>query len=46
MKIKSIRTRVWNWKGPVVPPVGNICTNSTDILWEKEEGLKSFRFHQ
>lgn len=45
-KIKSIRTRVWNWTGPVVPPQGNFCTNASDALWIKGDGMASFRFHQ
>ena len=34
-KIKSVRTRVWNWKGKTVPPTGNFCTNASDALWDK-----------
>lgn len=45
-KIKSIRTRVWNWKGPSVPPQGNFCTNASDALWSKGDAMASFRFHQ
>ena len=44
--IKSIRTRVWNWTGPTVPPRGNFCTNASDALWMKGDGMASFRFHQ
>lgn len=36
MKIKSVRTRVFEWKGKVVPPQAHFCTNASDILFEKE----------
>jgi L-alanine-DL-glutamate epimerase-like enolase superfamily enzyme len=45
-KIKSVRTRVWNWTGPTVPPAGNFCTNASDALWMKGDAMASFRFHQ
>ena len=45
-KIKSVRTRVWNWTGPTVPPQGNFCTNASDALWERGDAMSSFRFHQ
>ena len=45
-KIKSVRTRVWNWTGPTVPPTGNFCTNASDALYEKGDAMSSFRFHQ
>ena len=45
-KIKSIRTRVWNWKGQTVQPAGNFCTNAGDALWDKGDAMASFRFHQ
>lgn len=45
-QIKSVRTRVWNWKGPTVPPTGNFCTNASDALYEKGDAMLSFRFHQ
>ena len=45
-KITSIKTRVWNWKGPTVPPKGNFCTNASDVLWDKGDAMHSFRFHQ
>ena len=45
-KIKSVRTRVWNWTGPTVPPTGNFCTNASDALWDKGDAMSSFRFHQ
>ncbi|OCX66939.1 L-rhamnonate dehydratase [Thioclava sp. SK-1] len=45
-KIKSVRTRVWTWTGPTVPPSGNFCTNASDLLWDKGDAMGSFRFHQ
>ena len=45
-KIKSVRSRVWNWTGPTVPPTGNFCTNASDALYETGDAMASFRFHQ
>lgn len=45
MKIKSVRTRVFEWKGKVVPPSGNFCTNAADMLYERGDAMGSFRFH-
>lgn len=45
-RIKSVRTRVWTWTGPTVPPQGNFCTNASDALWERGDAMSSFRFHQ
>lgn len=45
-KIKSVRTRVWNWTGPTVPPAGNFCTNASDALRGSGDAMSSFRFHQ
>ncbi|SMP34455.1 L-rhamnonate dehydratase [Shimia sagamensis] len=45
-KIKSVRTRVWNWKGKTVPPQGNFCTNASDALYDRGDAMGSFRFHQ
>ncbi len=45
-KIKSVRTRVWNWKGPTVPPAGNFCANASDALRIHGDAMESFRFHQ
>ncbi|MCY3877925.1 MAG: L-rhamnonate dehydratase [Rhodobacteraceae bacterium] len=44
--IKSVRSRVWNWTGPTVPPNRNFCTNASDVLREKGDAMASFRFHQ
>ena len=40
-KIKSIRTRVWNWTGPAVPQQGNFCTNASDALWMEGDAMAS-----
>ena len=45
MKIKHIRTRVFEWKGKVVPPQSHFCTNAVDILYERGDAMGSFRFH-
>ena len=45
MKIKSIRTRVWEWKGETVPPTANFCTNAMDALYDRGDAMGSFRFH-
>lgn len=45
-KIKSVRTRVWRWTGPTVPPEGNFCTNASDALWIQGDAMASFRFMQ
>ena len=45
MKIKHIRTRVFEWKGKVVPPQAHFCTNAVDILYERGDAMGSFRFH-
>ena len=45
MKITSVRTRVFEWKGKVVPPQAHFCTNATDILYERGDAMGSFRFH-
>ena len=45
-KIISVKVRVWNWKGPTVPPQGNFCTNASDALWDKGDAMHSFRFYQ
>ncbi|MCY4309010.1 MAG: L-rhamnonate dehydratase [Rhodobacteraceae bacterium] len=46
VKITEIRTRVWNWVGPTVPPKANFCTSATDALPSSEDAMASFRFHQ
>ena len=44
-KIESVRTRVWKWIGPTVPPQSKFCTNASDVLWEDGDAMQSFRFH-
>ncbi len=45
-KIKDIKTTIYKWTGPIVPPSQNFCTNPTDLLREKGDKMKSFRFHE
>ena len=45
MKIKSVRARVYEWKGKTVPPQGNFCTNALDQLYSRRETMAAFRFH-
>ena len=45
MKITKVRTRVFEWKGKVVPPTAHFCTNASDILYERGDAMGSFRFH-
>lgn len=44
MKIKEIRARIYRWKGEVVPPQANFCTNASDLLYERGDAMQSFRF--
>ena len=45
-KIKDIRTTIYKWTGKIVPPAQNFCTNPTDLLRDKGDKMKSFRFHE
>ena len=45
-KIKNIKTTIYKWTGEIVPPAQNFCTNPTDLLKEKGDKMKSFRFHE
>ncbi|MES2999874.1 MAG: L-rhamnonate dehydratase [Pseudomonadota bacterium] len=45
MKIKSVRARVFEWKGKTVPPQGNFCSNAMDLLPTSKETMSTFRFH-
>ena len=45
-KIKDIKTTIYKWTGPIVSPAQNFCTNPTDLLREKGDKMKSFRFHE
>jgi len=45
-KIKSVKTKVYQWKGKTVPPQSNFCTNASDLLYEKGDNMGSFRFHE
>ena len=46
IKIKEIRTKVYQWNGKTVPPQNNFCTNASDLLFEKSDAMGSFRFHE
>jgi L-alanine-DL-glutamate epimerase-like enolase superfamily enzyme len=46
MKITKVRTRVFQWKGKVVPPQQHFCTNPVDLLNEPSDHMGSFRFHE
>ena len=45
MKIKSVRARVYEWKGKTVPPQGNFCSNAMDLVYSNTESMSTFRFH-
>ena len=45
-KIKDVKTTIYKWTGEIVPPAQNFCTNPTDLLKEKGDKMKSFRFHE
>ncbi len=46
MKITKVRTRVFRWKGKVVPPQQHFCTHPVDLLTESSDHMGSFRFHE
>src|ERR1700740_11848 len=45
MKIKSVRARLFQWKGKTGPPQGNFCSNAMDMLYAPQETMSTFRFH-
>ena len=45
MKIKSVRARVFEWKGKTVPPQANFCSNAMDALYDRGDSMQTFRFH-
>jgi L-alanine-DL-glutamate epimerase-like enolase superfamily enzyme len=53
MKIKSVRARVFEWKGKTVPPQGNFCSNAIDLVYDNkasrhasgQDTMNTFRFH-
>lgn len=45
MKIKSVRARLFQWKGKTLPPQGNFCSNAMDMLYAPQETMSTFRFH-
>jgi L-alanine-DL-glutamate epimerase-like enolase superfamily enzyme len=48
--IKAVRSKVFEWTGPTVPPQANFCTNASDALPDMGQSggdrMDSFRFHQ
>ena len=48
MKIKDIQATVYRWRGKVVPPQDNFCTNPMDVLADIGGGdtMSSFRFYE
>lgn len=47
MKIAAVRACVYEWRGDVIPPQPNFCTNPMDLLPPDGGGdaMKPFRFH-
>jgi L-alanine-DL-glutamate epimerase-like enolase superfamily enzyme len=53
MRIRSVRTRVFEWTGTTVPPQGNFCTNAMDMVYDNlaisrgadPDTMNAFRFH-
>ena len=46
MKIVAVRAKVFRWRGDIVPPQPNFCTNPMDIISGGGDTMKSFRFHE
>lgn len=49
MKIKEVRATVHRWRGEIVPPQSNFCTNPMNALAHSGGGgdsMASFRFHE
>lgn len=45
MKIKTVRTRVFEWKGDIVSPPPNFCANAMDLLDQQAGSINGFCFH-
>ncbi|MDD9857493.1 MAG: L-rhamnonate dehydratase [Gammaproteobacteria bacterium] len=45
-RIRSVRARVWTWRGPTVPPQPKFCANAADLLREQGDAMQPYRFHQ
>lgn len=43
-KIKSIKTTVWEWIGPVAPMPTNFCTTPNDLISSDSGSIANFRF--
>ena len=41
MKSKSVRARVFEWKGKTVPPTGNFCSNAMDLVYSKKDTMST-----
>ncbi|MEI8720075.1 L-rhamnonate dehydratase [Mesorhizobium sp. ISC11] len=46
MIIKSVRSTVYEWKGPTSPPRANLSASPMDALGGLTDAMSSFRFHQ
>lgn len=47
MKIIAVRARLFRWRGEIVPPQPNFCTNPMDMIsGGGGDTMKSFRFHE
>ena len=49
-RITAVRTKLYEWTGPTVPPQAHFCTNASDALPDLGvaggDKMASFRFHQ
>ena len=45
MIITAVRARMFEWKGPVVPPAEHFCTNAADLVRVGGDHMSTFRFH-
>ena len=45
MKIKEIRTRVFRWRGKIMPLPPHFCTNPMDLLQQPQASMGTFTFH-
>ena len=44
--ITAVRTKLYEWNGPTVPPRKYFCTNASDLLRDSGDPMGSFRFHR
>jgi len=45
MKITTVTAKVYEWQGQTVPATPHSCSNAMDMLWDKGDSMKTFRFH-